>query len=104
MSDAVADYKKLYNRSIATLHICLGKYISAYIADISYPQRGYIIRKMRRLLMKFLDIGTKSTVYGDGVHDDTKALQECLDQMKDGGTLFFPDGTYLLSGALIFYS
>lgn len=54
--------------------------------------------------MKFLDIGTKSTVYGDGVHDDTKALQECLDELRDGGTLFFPDGTYLLSGALIFYS
>ena len=31
------------NRSVATLHICLGKYIIAYIADISYPQRGYII-------------------------------------------------------------
>ncbi|MBR3588738.1 MAG: right-handed parallel beta-helix repeat-containing protein [Clostridia bacterium] len=43
-------------------------------------------------------------VYADGVHDDTKALQECIDQVKDGGTVYFPDGTYLVSAALIFYS
>lgn len=43
-------------------------------------------------------------VYADGVHDDTKALQTCIDEVKDGGTVYFPDGTYLLSGALIFYS
>ncbi len=35
--------KNFYNRSVATLHICLGKYIIHHIADISYPQRGYII-------------------------------------------------------------
>ena len=35
--------KNFYNRSVATLHICLGKYIIHHIADISYPHRGYII-------------------------------------------------------------
>ncbi len=54
--------------------------------------------------MKFLDIGKCKNVYADGAHDDTKALQACLDKMKDGGTIYFPDGTYLLSAALIFYS
>ena len=44
------------------------------------------------------------TLYGDGVHDDTKALQECIDKVKDGGTIYFPDGTYLISSSLIFYS
>ena len=47
-----------------------------------------------------LDFG----VYADGIHDDTKALQGCLDKMKSGGTLIFPDGIYLISAALIFYS
>lgn len=54
--------------------------------------------------MNFLDIGQIKEIYADGMHDDTKAIQACLDRMKDGGTIFFPDGTYLISAALIFYS
>lgn len=54
--------------------------------------------------MKFFDIGQDKNVYADGIHDDTKAIQVCIDKMKDGGTIFFPDGTYLISAALIFYS
>ncbi len=54
--------------------------------------------------MKFLDIGLEKNIFADGIHDDTKALQNCLDKMKNGGTVFFPDGTYLISAALIFYS
>ena len=54
--------------------------------------------------MRFLNVRENKNVYADGVHDDTKALQACLDELKDGGTVYFPDGTYLLSGALIFYS
>ena len=54
--------------------------------------------------MKFLDIGQIKDIYADGVHDDTRAIQECLDQMKDGGTIYFPDGIYLISACLIFYS
>lgn len=54
--------------------------------------------------MKFINVLQNKTVYADGIHDDTKALQACIDELKDGGTVYFPDGTYLLSGALIFYS
>ena len=54
--------------------------------------------------MKFVNVMQSGTVYADGVHDDTKALQACLDAVRDGGTVYFPDGTYLISGALIFYS
>ena len=54
--------------------------------------------------MKFINVLKDKGVYADGVHDDTKALQACIDEVKDGGTVYFPDGTYLLSGALIFYS
>ncbi|MBQ3537712.1 MAG: hypothetical protein IJA39_03945 [Clostridia bacterium] len=54
--------------------------------------------------MNFISVKDSISVYGDGAHDDTKALQECIDKLKDGGTVYFPDGTYLLSGALIFYS
>ncbi len=54
--------------------------------------------------MQFVNVREIQNVFADGVHDDTKALQACLDAVKDGGTVYFPGGTYLLSGALIFYS
>lgn len=54
--------------------------------------------------MNFLDIGQVSDIYADGIHDDAKAIQRCLNEMKDGGTIYFPDGTYLISHCLIFYS
>ncbi len=54
-------------------------------------------------------IGTADVVdfgaYGDGVHDDTRAIQNALDSMKEyGGTIYFPDGEYVISACLIFYS
>ena len=54
--------------------------------------------------MKFINVLQNKNVYADGIHDDTKALQACIDELKDGGTVYFPDGTYLVSAALIFYS
>lgn len=54
--------------------------------------------------MQFVNVRHNKNVFGDGKHDDTKALQECIDLVRDGGTVYFPDGTYLVSGALIFYS
>ncbi len=54
--------------------------------------------------MKFINVMQNKTVYADGIHDDTKALQRCIDEVKDGGTVYFPDGIYLVSASLIFYS
>ena len=54
--------------------------------------------------MKFINVSQNKDVCADGIHDDTKALQACIDELKDGGTVYFPDGTYLVSAALIFYS
>lgn len=54
--------------------------------------------------MKFVKVTDNKNVYADGIHDDAKALQECIDSIKDGGTVYFPDGTYLISATLIFYS
>ena len=42
----------------------------------------------------------KSILYGDGVHDDTKALQEILDAC---GTVTVPDGSYLISDSLVIH-
>lgn len=43
--------------------------------------------------------------YGDGMHDDTGAIQNALDDCrKTGGTIIVPDGVYLISSCLIIYS
>lgn len=54
--------------------------------------------------MNFIKVTDNKNVFADGTHDDTKALQECIDKVKDGGTVYFPDGIYLVSASLIFYS
>lgn len=42
---------------------------------------------------------------GNGVIDDTEAIQNALDSLKDcGGTIYFPCGTYAVSSCIIFYS
>lgn len=43
--------------------------------------------------------------YGDGIHDDTAAIQKALDDCRrTGGTVIVPDGVYLISSCLIVYS
>lgn len=54
--------------------------------------------------MNFINVKNNKNIFADGIHDDTKAIQACIDAVKDGGTVYFPDGTYLVSAALIFYS
>lgn len=54
--------------------------------------------------MNFIKVTDFACVYADGIHDDTKALQSCIDKLRDGGTVYFSDGTYLISDTLIFYS
>ncbi len=55
-------------------------------------------------VMRFIKVTDNKNVFADGIHDDTKALQDCIDKVKNGGTVYFPDGIYLVSSALIFYS
>lgn len=42
---------------------------------------------------------------GDGVTDDTTAIQAALDDKQtDGGTIYFPAGVYKVTASLLFYS
>ena len=46
--------------------------------------------------MKFVNVRDNKNVYADGVHDDTKALQSCIDEVKDGGTVYFKEASLVL--------
>lgn len=38
--------------------------------------------------MNFIKVTDNKNVYADGMHDDTKALHQCIDEVKNGGTCF----------------
>jgi hypothetical protein len=44
-----------------------------------------------------INVKENYNVLGDGVTDDTLEIQRALDELPDGGLLFFPKGTYLVS-------
>ncbi len=51
-----------------------------------------------------LDVKRDFNAMGDAAADDTSALQNALDYIKNGGELFFPSGIYKTMACLIFYS
>lgn len=56
-------------------------------------------------MMKTVDVVADFGAKGDGVADDFAALQAALDSLKEtGGTIHFPEGVYMLSDCLVFYS
>lgn len=71
---------------------------------IDYTGTGSYIfgRDFNRVHERIREFGLSVTQYGavgDGVHDDTLAIQACIDAVvaAGGGTAFFPRGTYLVS-------
>ena len=46
------------------------------------------------------DYGAK----GNGIADDSLAIQNALNSFANGGTIIFPKGTYKVNNALLFYS
>lgn len=60
---------------------------------------------MDKIQKHFINVKTDFGAYGDGSHDDTSSIQRALDSLKyDGGTITFPEGTYIVSSCIIFYS
>lgn len=56
---------------------------------------------------KKLSLHTTVTAYGaagDGLADDTSAIQAALNAKKEGGTVYFPAGTYKITQPVFFYS
>lgn len=55
---------------------------------------GSLVRAKSRLRINVIDYGAK----GDGLTDDTAAVQAAIDAAENGGVIEFPRGTYMVSG------
>lgn len=66
-----------------------------------YDYEGNILNVSSAFVDVVNDFGAKA----DGTTDDSTAIQNALDSLKNtGGIIFFPKGTYSIKSSLIFYS
>jgi len=80
----------------------LALYVNATDADNNTTANAvWVVDKLPHESANFLSVKDKGAI-GDGIADDTTAINDgivALDALG-GGTLFYPDGTYAVSGAL----
>ena len=69
-----------------------------------YDINGLRIDEGGTTLSNYADV-TDFGAVGNGVTDDTSAIQDALDSLQTtGGTIYFPYGTYLIGSEILFYS
>jgi len=88
----------------AQIEVVIGNAIDTLDADsgnINYNQggTGAQTRTVESKLQEFVSVKDFGAV-GDGVTDDTAAIQAAIDAVGSGGTLYFPAATYVVSSAL----
>lgn len=59
-----------------------------------WKNAGEVLRATSRLQINVVDFGAK----GDGVTDDTNAIQAAIDSAENGGIIAIPRGTYMVRG------
>jgi len=64
-----------------------------------YPATGSVVRTTSSKLSDFLNVRDFGAV-GDGTTDDTVAVQAAVTAAGVGGRVYFPTGTYLVSGTI----
>lgn len=66
--------------------------------DVVFQQEGGIVRTVGGKLAEWVSVADFGAV-GDGVTDDTAAIQLAFQQVPSGGAVFFPSGIYLVTPA-----
>src|SRR5664279_1435346 len=73
---------------------------SEVISNLFLSNDGTSLVWKKGLQINVQDFGAK----GDGVTDDTNAIQAALDAAVDGGNIVFPRGTYMVRTLIVHYS
>ena len=60
---------------------------------------GAVVQTVQTKLEQYISVKDFGAV-GDGVTDDTAAIQAALDALPNGGEVFVPEGTYIISAPL----
>jgi hypothetical protein len=70
-------------------------------ADVSYDEggTGAVLRSVQSKLRESVSVKDFGAV-GDGVTDDTAAIQSCLSALPNGGDIYIPAGRYKITGTL----
>eukprot|EP01084_Bolivina_argentea_P016815 31413_1 len=80
------------------MYIYLAIYVNALGKAVYNPQRIYV-----NAIPEIYNAKTDCNAKGNGVNDDTLAIQNCSNLLSStGGVLYFPTGIYTISSAIIF--
>lgn len=74
--------------------------VNADIVTYDPPFTGGVPTNVEAKLSQYVSVKDFGAV-GDGVADDTAAIQAALDAAPEGSAVYFPNGTYIISSALI---
>lgn len=62
-----------------------------------FASEEYVTNEINDVLEKLLITPQMYGAVGDGITDDTQAINTAINNIPDGGMLYFPDGTYLVN-------
>jgi hypothetical protein len=74
--------------------------VDASIVSYDPPFTGSVATNVEAKLSEYVSVKDFGAV-GDGVADDTAEIQAAIDAAPEGGAIYFPNGTYAISAALI---
>ena len=82
-----------------------GTGIASNAANVTYDPAGTnaVATNVQAKLRQYVSVKDFGAV-GDGVADDTTAIQNALNALSSGGSIYVPSGTYKITNLLSFYS
>ena len=105
-----------YNLTRYTVELFIKDYINELLtlmgslSDLNTSDKTSIVNAINELVARIDDVGNLKIfnvidygATGDGVTDDTDAIKACIEAGKYN-TIYFPEGTYLISDSLTLYS